>query len=73
LLVQPNRAGKEMECVEIDNPMEEAEAVNAAEEWLLKARRVGRQIGERVKAALARDGAPTLNAPGVQPPTSWDD
>jgi hypothetical protein len=53
--------------------LEEGEAVNAAEELLLKARRVGWLIGERVKAVLAQNGTPALHAPGVELPASPDE
>jgi hypothetical protein len=44
-----------------------AEAVNAAEEWLLKARRVRRLIEQRVREAVSLDGTPAVRAPGVEP------
>jgi hypothetical protein len=44
----------------------EIEAVNAAEELLIKARRVAQQIGDRVKDVIRLDGFPTLHAPGVE-------
>ena len=43
-----------------------AEAVNAAEEWLLKARRVRRLIEQRVREVLSLDGTPAVRAPGVE-------
>jgi hypothetical protein len=45
----------------------EAEAVNAAEEWLLKARRVRRLIEQRVREVVSLDGTPAVRAPGVEP------
>jgi hypothetical protein len=42
------------------------QTVNAGEEWLLKARRVAHQIGDRVKKVIGLDGFPTLHAPGVE-------
>jgi hypothetical protein len=44
----------------------ELEAVNTAEELLIKARRVAHQIGDRVKDVISLDGFPTLHAPGVE-------
>ena len=44
----------------------EAEAVNVAEELLLKARRVRRLIEVRVKEVMGLDGTPLLHAPGVE-------
>jgi hypothetical protein len=50
-----------------DEIAKEAEAVNAAEEWLIKARRVRRLIEQRVREAVSLDGTPTVRAPGVEP------
>ena len=44
-----------------------AEAVNAAEEWLIKARRVRRLIEQWVREAVSLDGTPAVRAPGVEP------
>jgi hypothetical protein len=40
-----------------------AEAVNAAEEWLLKARRVRRLIEQRVREVIRLDGTPDGASP----------
>jgi hypothetical protein len=49
-----------------DEIAKEAEAVNAAEEWLLKARRVRRLIEQRVREVIRLDGTPAVRAPGVE-------
>jgi hypothetical protein len=51
----------------------EAEAVNVAEELLLKARRVRRLIEERVRSVMGLDDTPTLHAPGVEPGLAGDE
>jgi hypothetical protein len=50
-----------------DEIAKEAEAVNAAEEWLIKARRVRRLIEQWVREAVSLDGTPAVRAPGVEP------
>ena len=45
----------------------EVEAVNAAEEWLIKARRVRRLIEQRVREGVSLYGTPAVRAPGVEP------
>ena len=49
-----------------DEIAKEAEAVNAAEEWLIKARRVRRLIEQRVREVVRLDGTPAVRAPGVE-------
>jgi hypothetical protein len=60
-----NRSGAmEHDLSQVD--ANEVEAVNTAEELLIKARRVAQQIGDRVKDVINLDGSPTLHAPGVE-------
>jgi len=59
--------------VDRETERREAEAVNAAEELLIKARRVRRLIQVRVRNVMGLDGTPRLHAPGVQPRLGRDE
>jgi hypothetical protein len=52
--------------MDMDEIAKEAEAVNAAEEWLIKARRVRRLIDQRVREAIRSAGTPVVRALGVE-------
>jgi hypothetical protein len=56
--------------MDMDEIAKEAEAVNAAEEWLIKARRVRRLIEQRVREAVSLDDTPVVRAPGVERETA---